>query len=866
MSNLLMRSLEISMRRMTLVQQFSLLLLGTLFLMGLFLGKIVSSALREDMANRSNEITAGFIKAEIDHHIRVEAFSPKSDVDYEGLSRQVALLNLGPGIQKIKIWNRERIVVWASESQEVGRQNRAHHELENVFSGKTISEISSKERLREKYAYEIDHDVMELYIPVRSGDSGEVVLVFEIYKNIDELMASIRHQTKIVWASTFCGAFVLYFILLGLVWRASRRLAWQNRQIGFSEERYRSLIHSAQDGIVSCDRQGRIILLNQAAEQIFGYTFAEAETFTFASLLGAGAGEEILSQLTACATTGNCTVLNKSFEAVGIRKNGATFPVEVSLSVSGESENLMLTGLFRDTSKRQQLMEQLAAAKNEWEETFDTINEAITIQDIDFNIIRANRAAVEMLALPQRAILDQKCFQSYHGTEAPPARCPSCMAARSGSASVSEMYEPHLDKYIEVKSLPRFNKQQELIGIVHVVRDITEQKKAEEKHLRLQDQLNQVQKMETVGKLAGGIAHDFNNMLSAIIGYSEIVLMSLPQDSYLRDDVKTIKEAGEKAAVLTRQLLAFSRKQVLEVKAVDLNSIVEGMVKMLARVIGENIQLDLRLKPKLGRIIADRGQIEQVLLNLAVNARDAMPSGGRLTLETGEVDVDEEFIEHHADAKAGPHILLTVTDTGTGMAEEVRQRIFEPFFTTKEVGRGTGLGLATVYGIVKQHGGLIFVQSEPGKGTTFTIYMPRTKDDADEDATQSPQSIPAGKETVLLVEDDATIRRMIKNILESEGYKLIVAADGLEAMEAAQSYAGEIHLLLTDVIMPNLNGKELADSLKKIRPAMEVIFMSGYTDDFIAHHGVLEPDVHFLQKPVTPSNLAQKIRQVLKKQ
>ncbi len=854
------------MRQLSLVQQFSLILFITLLFIGIFFGKLLTVAMKRDMLNRSNDIMAEYIKHEIDHDFQLASFA-KQDAweDYGELSRQISSLHLGSDVEQLKIWNRERTVIWSTKQDEVGKQNLDYRELEEVFAGTVISEIASREHVKEKYVYEIDQDVMELFIPVRSGSGDDVVLVFELYKNVDKLLAEISHHNRTVWVATFAVMAILFLVLFTMFWKASRRMDSQSRQIGLSEERFSSLIHSAQEGIVSASLNGRIILINRAAEKIFGYSAREASTILFSDLFGSETSEEIRSQLAECIASGECSELNRSFETEGRRENGDKFPLDVSLSISGEGPDRILTGLFRDVSQQKILMEQIAAAKNEWEETFDTINDAITIHDSDFNIIRANRAAGKILGLPLNNILKQKCYLSYHGTKTPPAACPSCMTAKTGEESVTQMYEPHLDRHVEIRALPRYNKHKELVGVVHVVRDITSQKEAEERHENLQAQLNQVQKMESVGKLAGGIAHDFNNMLSAIIGYCEIILLTQPEDSKLREDVEAIKDSGEKAAGLTRQLLAFSRKQVLEVRPLDLNSVVEGMVKMLARVIGEDVSLDLHLEPGIRRVVADRTQLEQILLNLGVNARDAMPNGGRLMIETSLVELDKNFVDQHAESQAGAHILLAVTDTGTGMPEEVRQKIFEPFFTTKEVGKGTGLGLSTVYGIVKQHGGQIYVYSEHGKGTTFKIFLPASQSKGFEEDKQQVETIPAGQETVLLAEDDATIRRMIKTSMEAEGYTILEATDGQEAIEVSNSFEGDIHLLLTDVIMPKKNGQELANTLQQKRPEMEVIFMSGYTDDAISHHGVLEPGVHFIQKPITPSILAKKLREVLKK-
>ncbi|MHB8809140.1 MAG: ATP-binding protein [Desulfobulbaceae bacterium] len=552
----------------------------------------------------------------------------------------------------------------------------------------------------------------------------------------------------------------------------------------------------------------------------------------------------------------------KTFQAEGRRKNGETFPLEMSLSVSGEKEACILTGIIRDSTQRNQLMARVADAEQEWEETFNTINDAITIHDQNFTIVRANRAAAEMLGQPLAALLGQKCFCSYHGQAAPPLLCPSCKTLETGIASVTEVFEPFLDKHIEVKALPKFDENNELTGLVHVVRDITARKKAEEKQQKLQEQLNQVQKMESIGRLAGGIAHDFNNILSVIIGYCELVQRELPKDSGLVQDIAVIKEAGEKAAGLTNQLLAFSRKQVMTMRPVDLNRVVEELGRMLRRVIGEDIILDLHLSSRIGPVIADSGQIEQVLLNLAVNARDAMPHGGHFILSTAMVEIEKEYIDHHAEAKEGPHVLLAVTDTGSGIPAHVKEHIFEPFFTTKEVGKGTGLGLATVYGIVKQHGGQIYVYSEPGKGTTFKIYLPSSPNAKIEPVPIAAWSLPPGDETILIAEDDANIRTMLKVCLEQMGYSVLLAADGREAVEVCRTYTGRIHLLLTDVIMPNMNGQELADALREKRKDLAVLFMSGYTHDVITHHGVLE-GVNFIQKPITLSALANKLREVL---
>ena len=379
-----------------------------------------------------------------------------------------------------------------------------------------------------------------------------------------------------------------------------------------------------------------------------------------------------------------------------------------------------------------------------------------------------------------------------------------------------------------------------------------------------QEQLRQSQKLEGIGQLAGGIAHDFNNLLTIIGGFTSLAIKDLPLDSPIRSNLEEVKKAGDRASSLTRQLLAFSRKQVLQPEVLNLDSVVLEIEKMLRRVIGENIDLRAVLKPQLGNIKADPGQIEQIILNLVVNARDSMPHGGKLTIETDNVYLDEEYVSHHLGSQAGPHVMLAVTDTGHGMDQQTLSRIFEPFFTTKELGKGTGLGLSTVYGIVKQSGGNIWVYSEPGRGATFKIYLPRVDDAADEyKHTTQEAKLAEGSETILLVEDEEMLRKLARQTLKGYGYHILEASNGDEAIGISRQYEGEIQLLLTDVIMPGMNGRELSNRLLETRPKLRVLFMSGYTDDAIVHQGVLDESANFIQKPFPPESLAKKVREVL---
>jgi two-component system, cell cycle sensor histidine kinase and response regulator CckA len=394
-------------------------------------------------------------------------------------------------------------------------------------------------------------------------------------------------------------------------------------------------------------------------------------------------------------------------------------------------------------------------------------------------------------------------------------------------------------------------------GLMCLAQDVSERR-------RLEAQFRQAQKMEAVGRLAGGIAHDFNNLMTVVTGYSEFVLKSVPNDSPLKRDVEEIKKAGQRAVALTRQLLAFSRKQVQSPELLKLSDVVANIKNMLRRLIGENIELISSGPPALRSVKADPGQMEQILMNLAVNARDAMPDGGKLVIETANIDLDETYCSQCPELSPGPHVLLSVSDTGTGMDAATQARIFEPFFTTKDQGKGTGLGLSMVYGVVQQSGGAIRVYSEPGRGTTFKVLLPQAADDREVQKTEeSHQLLPPGSETILLVEDEDMVRTLARRILESHGYRVLEARDGVDALNVAQRHTDPLHLLLTDVIMPNMSGKELAQHLKQKRPDVKVLYMSGYTENFVSHQGILDADVALIEKPFAEDALVQRIRAIL---
>ncbi len=419
--------------------------------------------------------------------------------------------------------------------------------------------------------------------------------------------------------------------------------------------------------------------------------------------------------------------------------------------------------------------------------------------------------------------------------------------------------------YYDQVITPLKDPQGNITHFISTGRDITERKRAEQETAALQEQFRQSQKMEAIGQLAGGIAHDFNNLLTVIKGYSQLSLPELKEGDPLKGNIEEIERAANRAADLTRQLLAFSRRQILDLKVLDLNTILHNLDKMLRRIIGEDIELVTVLAEKLGRVKIDPGQIEQVIMNLAVNARDSMPKGGKLTIETANLELDEVYARNHIAVTPGRYVMLSVSDTGVGMTPEVRDRVFEPFFTTKEKDKGTGLGLSTVYGIVKQSGGNIWVYSELGQGTTFKIYLPRVDEPLEVWGEKVVEEIPRGNETILIVEDEGAVRKLAMRILERQGYTVFEAHDVDEALQICEDMKEPIHLILTDVVMPQLSGRQLVEQISQVRQDFKVLYMSGYADNAIVHHGVLEKGMNFIQKPFTLEGLARKIREVLDK-
>ncbi len=494
------------------------------------------------------------------------------------------------------------------------------------------------------------------------------------------------------------------------------------------------------------------------------------------------------------------------------------------------------------------------------------IQDGISVHDSSFTILQTNRCMEEWYK-EKLPLVGKKCHEVYYDRQIPCDLCPSREAMNSGVLHRGELQgrDQHgRERWLEVFAYPMFDEEGHVSHVVEFLRDVTTRKQTEAERDSLADQLTFSQKMEAVGTLAGGVAHDFNNILSAINGYAEMCLLKMEQDNPFRSKIATILESGKRAARLTQQLLAFSRKQIIHPQEIDVAQSLQGIRKMLARILGEDIDINIVIGRNLWHVHADQTQFEQVIINLAVNARDAMPRGGKLTFDAKNVTLDQDYVEKHYKIEGGDYVLLAISDNGQGMDRQTMAKIFEPFFTTKGKDKGTGLGLATVYGIVKQNNGHILVYSEPGQGTTFKIYLPRLVDAGLPSTPPSAkEEMATGSETILLVEDDEVVRTMTVEILTSLGYSVLEAVDGEDALLTCKRYHGRIELLLTDVVMPRMNGADLAMKVLKLRPDIKVLFMSGYTDDAVVRHGILKDHVAFLQKPVTPNLLAQALRTIL---
>lgn len=638
--------------------------------------------------------------------------------------------------------------------------------------------------------------------------------------------------------------------------RSDQARAEEARRQG--EERFRALIEHGADAVALVAPDGTLLFASHSTERLLGFAPAELVGHSGFERVHPDDAPRIRSAFAELATRPGTPL------SMGLRwhhKDGSWRYIDaVAVNRLAEPAVGAIVVNFRDDTERRQA----EVALRESEERYRTLVEGV--RDVIFALspegtIRSLNPAFETITGWRRdQWLGQPFERLVHPEDLPLALELLGRVVRGELRPVNQFRVRIAEgdyRVAEFSATPQLVEGQ-LIGILGIGRDVTER-------VQLEQQLRQAQKMEAVGRLAGGIAHDFNNILTAITGYADLLLEDLSPTDPRRQDAEEVRKAAQRAAGLTRQLLAFSRQQMLQPSVIDVNALVGDLQKMLGRLLGEDVEFGTRLDPAVGRVKADPGQLEQVLMNLAVNARDAMPQGGKLTLETANVEMDERYAADHYPARPGPFVMIAVSDTGTGMSEETQAHMFEPFFTTKEKGKGTGLGLATVYGIVKQSGGFIWVYSELGHGSTFKIYLPRVGERSERAAEAAPIEAAAsrGTETVLLAEDEPPVRAIARQVLERHGYTVLEAPSAESALDIATRYSGTIHLLLTDVIMPGMNGRELATRLAGIRPEARVIFMSGYTDDAVTRHGVLESGSTYLQKPFTPDAIARKVREVL---
>jgi PAS domain S-box-containing protein len=668
---------------------------------------------------------------------------------------------------------------------------------------------------------------------------------------------------------------VLVFRDVSHEFRQERERSQSEEKLRLSEARYRAQFEAAPEAIVTLDvESGHFVEANQNAERLFGFSREELFRLDPVAVSPPTQPDGQPSAEAARHYIGRALRGEKPvFEWVHRNAAGQDVPCEIRLVRLPSSGRNLCRGSIVDISERKQaeqararLEAELRVSETSYREIFDNASDAIFVLDLGTGrILDANARASELTGYskeelvnddPARLYLEEAPFSHQAGLE-------KLRLAATGAAQTFEWKARHKGgrPYFAEMNLRKAS----IAGrerLLLFMRDITERKRLEQTLRQTEEQLRHSQKMEAIGRLAGGVAHDFNNLLSVVLGYSTLVLASFEPNDPRAADIVEIKTAGERAAKLTKQLLAFSRQQVLAPAIVDLNDIVSRMDHMLRRLIGEDIHLRTETEPNLGKVKVDEGQIEQVIMNLAVNARDAMPNGGTLTIATSNVLLGEEETRTRGLAP-GLFVRLSVSDTGIGMDPRVKSRIFEPFFTTKEKGKGTGLGLSTVLGIIGQSGGTISVQSQPGEGTTFDIDLPITTDRGELPRSTTPPRTLSGSETLLLVEDEERLRILTRSILVNAGYDVIAAENAADALQRCEDRTRNIDLLVTDVVMPDMNGRELAQHAKRLRPGMKVLYVSGYADTSMFDHRAFAGDGAFLQKPITPQSLLRKVRETL---
>lgn len=676
-----------------------------------------------------------------------------------------------------------------------------------------------------------------------SGSIGEETAVDLLKKGVDDFVLK-DHLLRLVPAIT-----------RSLNEKAERR---KRREV---EVLFQSIIDNANSAIWVKDLEGKVLVANRYTLEMLGKSEKELLGKTIHDLTDKATACTIAEQERQILSSGRASEQEESF----LFPQGQRTLLSTKFPMKDETGNIRSLGaicsdITRIKQAEAQLREQEAQFRRlsqEYRTLLNNVPDGIVHLSPDFHILWVNTAAQQMFNIEEKALIGQFCYTAFWQRTTP---CPSCPVSRSCTTlhnEVGTLLPEGQNRELEIRAVPVVNETQELDGVIEIIRDITA-------HRMLEAQFRQAQKMESIGTLAGGIAHDFNNILSAILGYAEIALEVLEEQHPATSSVRTIQEAGIRAAHLTKDLLMFSRKQVSHKELVDLNVLIARIEKFIRRVIGEDIQFETRLVKRPLFLLADSHQIDQVLMNFATNARDAMPEGGLFTISTEFLELDQHFIAGHGFGSPGPHAVITVTDTGRGMDAQTVDKIFEPFFTTKEMGKGTGLGLAVVYGIILDHQGNITVASEPGKGTTLRLYFPLIQQREKQPATATVQKSPVnGQETILLAEDDWSVRELFAHILSKNGYTVIQAINGEEAVRCFTQQPTEIDLVLMDLVMPRLNGKQALTAIQQRRPDIKALFLSGYAPENIQHQELLDLQIEVLQKPLSPQTLLLKVRSLL---
>jgi two-component system cell cycle sensor histidine kinase/response regulator CckA len=803
--------------------------------------------------------------------------------ELDGFSRSDLLAE---GTVRVKLWSPRGVVTYSNDHSVIGSETDDREEIDKVLAGAQAYEVSP---LNSEGGNGPDLKALSVYTPIRLGAKARPVGVFEIYQDYAPVAATVRSTLVPVVIALTLTLLALYVSLFPILRRVTRTLEARNLRLAeqaaeldlalgeqrdaesalrSSKQTIESIVDASPLAIIALGPDTRVHAWNRAAERIFGWTAAEVLGKPNPTM--PPEERESHRERIAAAMRGN-TIANK--EVRRLRKDGTIADVVLSTAPMRDPQGRVTgaIGVLADITERKRAEEQAHKAELQFRTLVEQLPLATYTEELDQESASYMSPQIEQIVgyTAEEWVSDpnffSKClhpedrdhvlatFAEMHRT-GEPQECEYRLIARDGrvvwchDAAVGVRDESGRPLYIQ-----------------GCLVDVSERRAAAEALRESEEQLRQAQKLEAVGRLAGGVAHDFNNMMSAVVGFSELALSELEQSHPLRGHITEIHRAGERATTMTNQLLAFSRKQILQPQTLNLNAVVSETETLLERLIGDDIELVSVLEPNLDPIEVDPVQLQQVLVNLALNARDAMPRGGRLTVETANVTLDSAYAASHLEIVPGDYVQLAVSDTGIGMDADVQRRIFEPFFTTKEPGKGTGLGLSTVFGVVKQHGGAISVESEPECGSTFRIYLRRTESLKPAPQRPAPEltHCPAGSATILVVEDEELVLNLERAVLEQCGYIVLAAVTPADALQLSAAFDGPIDLLLTDVVMPGMSGRELAERLVVSRPAMKVLYSSGYTGEEIVRHGVLAEGIEFLPKPVTPTSLTSKVREVL---